>query len=90
MIFATDEWDDIVLNELVSILHNDAYYQQLLSECTQLEPGYKAVLKKLDIAEQELLERYISNCENLEYRKAQLAYQLGKQRLIESHSSTLP
>ena len=80
-----DEWNDIVLPQLLQLLHSDDFYQELRSECSAQEKSYQEILDQLNDAQQEQLERYISCCEDMEYRKAQLAYQLGK-----LHSSIAP
>ena len=54
----------------------DAHYQSLLQECVQLGEAYDRICRQLSEEEKETLERYISICENMEYRKLCLALEL--------------
>jgi hypothetical protein len=63
--------------EQAQLLHaaamNDPCYQSLLEECRKLELEYLRILRKLPERDRDILERYISLCEELEYRKTCLA-----------------
>ena len=61
---------------LASILKEDDWYQQLLQQCAEAEAGYLCIRAALSETDQELLERYICLCEELESRRAYLASQL--------------
>ena len=61
---------------LALILKNDDWYQQLLCECTSAESHYLRIRAALSETDQELLERYICLCEELESRRAYLTSQL--------------
>lgn len=54
------------------VLKNDAWYQQLLHDCCEAEAHYLRICACLSEADQELLERYISLCEELEHRRTYL------------------
>lgn len=64
---------------LIAATDKDAFYQSLLCQCKELEPVYCGIKSALPDAKQEDLERYISLCEELEYRRTCLAYALGTQ-----------
>lgn len=51
----------------------DRFYHQLEQECHALEVDYHRILDYLPPDDRDALLRYISLCEELEYRKAQLA-----------------
>ena len=61
---------------LALALKNDAWYQHLLCECSEAEVYYLRILTSLPETDQELLDSYISFCEELEYRRAFLESQL--------------
>jgi hypothetical protein len=75
------EWADVAYGQIMEQAKTDALYCQRLGACRKLEPAYLAVLDKLDTEDQAALEAYISACEELEHRLAQLAYEFGKTRL---------
>lgn len=75
------EWADIANYQITELAKTDETYRQLLAVCQALEPEYLAVMEKLPLADREVLERYISACEEKEHRFAQLAYDFGKTRL---------
>lgn len=75
------EWADVAYAQIMEGAKADAVYQQLLKECRRLEPAYLAVLDKLPDADKDHLEAYISACEELEHRLAQLSYEFGKTRI---------
>lgn len=69
----------IFTNERIAMLvRHDAEYQKLLSECKKLEPEYQRIMASLPEKDRALLDRYITLCEELEYRSAFLEAQGGK------------
>lgn len=58
---------------LASLLQNDAVFQTLLAECMTCEAAYKRICRKLSEEDRELLERYITLCEELEHRRLLVA-----------------
>lgn len=66
-------------NERIAVLvQTDAEYHKLLSECKQLEPEYLRIVASLPEKDRALLDRYITLCEELEYRSAFLETQGDK------------
>lgn len=66
-------------NERIAVLvQTDAEYQKLLSECKQLEPEHLRIVASLPEKDRTLLDRYITLCEELEYRGAFPEAQGGK------------
>lgn len=57
-------------------LKNDVWYQYLLQECAKAEVHYLRIRADLSETDQELLDHYISLCEELEYRRASLESKL--------------
>lgn len=64
---------------LVAMLQNDSHYQSLLCSLQDLSPDYEALKSSLLPENQELLDKYITLCEELEFRRTCLAYCLGTQ-----------
>ena len=56
----------------------DAHYQSLLRECAQLGEAYDRICQQLTEEDKEILEQYISVCENMEYRKLCLALEMWR------------
>ena len=73
-----DEWNDYAREHVIKMAKKDADYQQLLDQCNDLTPEYLSICEELTPEQQEILDRYISCCEEMEYRMAQLAYEFGK------------
>ena len=59
---------------LLSLLKNDGTYQELLKECGELEIEYLRICDTLLEKDRELLDRYISVCEEMEHQKVRLAF----------------
>lgn len=57
------------LQLLMQVVKTDTYYQSLLQECQELEVEYGRICDGLSQTDKELLDHYISVCENMEYRK---------------------
>lgn len=66
-----ENFDDII----VSLSKQDEWYMELLDQCRNLEPEFRQIKAKLTEEEQELLDQYISTCEDMLYRQSQLAAQ---------------
>lgn len=56
----------------------DMEYLRLLAACRELEAEYVAVTAALPEAHRDIIDRYISLCEELEYRRTYLALEMGK------------
>jgi len=54
----------------------DSIFQELLQQCILAEEQYRETLSRLSEDERESLERYISLCEELEYRRTVLALEM--------------
>lgn len=63
---------------LLDAVRQDACYQDLLSKCREAEKEYRDILSRLPQADRERLERYISLCEELQYRQTVLALELPR------------
>lgn len=64
------------LMTLINAARADAHYQTLLRQCEELGEEYDRILQTLCPEDRELLDRYISICENMEYRKVCLAIEI--------------
>ena len=62
---------------LSAAVKNDPIYQQLLSDCEAMEQDFLRIRQILTKPEQEILDRYISLCEELEYRRTSLAMDMA-------------
>lgn len=59
--------------KLLEATKNDPIYRQLLSQCRAPENDYIRISHQLSDADRDVLQRYISLCEELEYRRTCLA-----------------
>lgn len=75
------EWADVAYGQIMQEAMKDPMYQQLLDVCRSREETYRNVLEKLPREDVQSLEEYISACEEMEHRLAQLAYEFGKTRI---------
>ena len=55
--------------QLQELLQCDPVYQNLLLECTALEIEYTRIKESLSEEKQILLDKYVTLCEELEYRR---------------------
>lgn len=58
---------------LTELTRGDAVYCDLLAQCEELEAVYHRIAAALPDTEREQLDRYITLCEELEYRRTCLA-----------------
>ena len=65
------EYQEQQLHALISC---DKVYQDLLFACQKQEEEYLKIKNSLSCTDQEILERYIALCEELEYRRTCLAF----------------
>lgn len=68
-----EDWE----RRLNEATRKDSWYQQMLSACDLLSAEYAQFKNSLTPEDQAALERYLSLCEELEYRRTRLAYALG-------------
>ena len=61
---------------LIQAAQADSVYQDLLKNCLSAEADYLRIRSGLSREDQEILDRYISLCEELEYRRTCLALTL--------------
>lgn len=63
----------------------DPWYRELLEKCAALEEDYQRIFLSLPEADREKLDAYIALCEELEYRRMQIACRLlGMGRIEDS------
>lgn len=53
-------------------VRKDSRYRTLLTKCQKYEGEYCRILASLPPADQDILEEYISLCQELEYRRGQV------------------
>ena len=70
----TYEWT----KELLTFAKYDPHHRQCVSECLALEPSFLAIRAKLQPEEQEILDRYITACEEVQYSLIFVARDLRK------------
>ena len=72
----------IILEELEYMLtektKTDMLYQELLQACMEAERAYNEIAPTLPVEKREVVEKYLSVCEELEYRRTTLALSLIK------------
>ena len=68
-------------NYLIPMMEQDPDYQQALQKMKEIEPKYLALLETMTAENQEILEQYITACENMDDPLIFLAYQIGRNRL---------
>ena len=59
-----------------AILANDPIYQQLECECVIAEEAYQRTMDTLPQSKRQVIERYLSACEEIDHRKLTLALEL--------------
>ncbi len=59
--------------EINRAARQDLRYMGLLAECQKYEDAYCRILESLSSSDQDILEGYISLCQELEYRRGQIA-----------------
>lgn len=57
-------------------VRKDPRYMHLFAECQKYEDAYYRILGSLSQSDQDILEEYISLCQELEYRRGQIAAEL--------------
>ena len=73
-----NEWVDIIYPKLLAASAADEDYQNRLAQCQAAENNYLTIIDKLLPEHREIIENYITMCEELEYRMVQLAYYIKK------------
>ena len=72
-----DYWTHEVLSRLMQRVENDEEHQLLLMQCRNAEMDYLTIMERISEEDRLIIEEYISICEDMEYRKTQLAYEMG-------------
>lgn len=73
-----EKWLRIGQPQVQEMLAHDPDFQKMLSKLEGLEEQYQQVLKKLNPEDQEIVDRYIGLCEELDYQKTYTAYKCGR------------
>ena len=73
-----EKWLRFGQPQVQEILDRDPDFQKMLAQLEVLEEQYQQVLQKLSPADQEIVERYVGLCEELEYQKTHTAYKCGR------------
>lgn len=69
-----EEWTLYGIDRVFAAVGRDPFYQELLAKSAALEGDFLAVKDKLSAENVDLLDAYIANIEDLDYRMTQLAY----------------
>lgn len=75
-----EEWIRTGQAQMQEMLDHDPEFNLLLGELEQAEERYKQVLQQLSSEDQQIVERYIGLCEELDYQKIHTAYKCGRLR----------
>ena len=65
-------------DELYEILRHDPTYLACLKRLQQLEAGYNRIFRALNQEDHQILDEYISICEEIDDLMCATAYRLGK------------
>lgn len=69
------DWEKV----LADIAKQDEHYQNCLNEVQELEILFLRLREMLSPTQRELLDRYLSACDELDHAMVRLAYQLGRE-----------
>lgn len=70
-------WHRTVLPRVHKIAEEDKEFIEIRKSREAIEDVCEQILNTLSVEDKELLENYITHCEDIEYRLAQIAYQVG-------------
>ena len=70
-------WHKTVLPRINLIAEKDRDFLQIRQRRDEIESACAEILSMLPQSEKELIEDYFTHCEDMEYRKAQIAYLVG-------------
>ena len=73
------EWVNWAAEQVDLIANGDSIYQQSLTVQQALVDEFERIVMGLPEIEKDLILDYLDAVTEMEYRKSQLAYQLGKQ-----------
>ncbi len=72
-----NSWADMVYPGLIEKAAKDEEYQKHLKTCESREKDYNRLCESFSDEQREIIEKYISACENMDYRLMQLAFWYG-------------
>lgn len=75
-----EQWAEQAYFQVVELAKADAEYQKLLQQVKTAEEAYQQAAALLPETVVEKVENYLTLTEELSYRMAQLAYQVGTQQ----------
>lgn len=73
-----EQWLKIGRYQVQEILEHDPEFKKLLTQLEQAEEQYRRVRDSLSPEDQQIIERYIELCEEVEYQKTHTAYRCGR------------
>jgi len=73
------QWEE----RLTQLAKDDPWYQQLLRECEEAEPEFLRIRASLPPSDQEMLDRYISLCEELGHRMTCLGWLIREEKKVD-------
>ena len=72
------EWLECGIHLVNDLLRTDQDFRELFQRLEITPKEYDAVVEKLSLNQRQVIEDYISLCEELEYQKTFTAYYCGK------------
>lgn len=72
------EWLKTGMPQVNALLGSDGDFQELTQRLTAAGELYRAVLRTLSVQDREIIETYLTLCEEAEYQKTVAAYYCGK------------
>lgn len=76
-----DLWTEYAEFQVTERAKADKHYQALLEQCLIAEKSYLRIVEKLSEQDRADVEHYLTICEEMQYRMAQLAYQFGRESI---------
>ena len=72
------EWLETGMQQVNALLVSDEDFQKLTQRLTAAGQLYRTLLRTLSIQDREVIETYLTLCEEAEYQKTVAAYYCGK------------
>ena len=70
-------WHRTVLPRVNLVAEHDKEFLEIMHSKELVEDACVRILNNLSAEDREMVENYITHCEDMEYRRGQIAYQVG-------------
>ena len=72
------EWLETGMRQVNALLVNDGDFQELTERLTAAAEHYRTLLQRLSQEDRQIIETYLTLCEEAQYQKTVTAYYCGK------------